>query len=190
MSLVVQVCGRQALSGARRRCYCYLQYETYNESPGEIAMRQRILAVLGTALLALATPSAHTAAADTDAQKLATVRQMIDAWNQRDWQQVFELFAEDGVLQSMMLPPTIGRDAIQQRIGALAKGIDSIELRVQHIGVIDGVVFIERVDDFVYRGKHGAVPVVGVVEVADGRVKAWREYYDRAQLLEAMGVKE
>jgi limonene-1,2-epoxide hydrolase len=115
---------------------------------------------------------------------------MIDAWNQRNWQQVYELFAEDGVLQSMMLPPTVGREAIQQRIGALAKGIDSIELRVQHIGVIDGVVFIERVDDFVYHGKHGAVPVVGVVEVEKGRVKAWREYYDRAQLLEAMGVKE
>jgi limonene-1,2-epoxide hydrolase len=153
-------------------------------------MRQRVLAVLGIALLALAAPSAPAATPDTDAQKLATVRQMIDAWNQRNWQQVFDLFAEDGVLQSMMLPPTVGREAIQQRIDALAKGIDSIELRVQHIGVIDGVIFIERVDDFVYHGKHGAVPVVGVVEVANGQVKAWREYYDRAQLLEAMGVKE
>jgi limonene-1,2-epoxide hydrolase len=150
-------------------------------------MGRRILAVLAIALLAL---GAQSARADSDAQKLATVRQMIDAWNQRNWQQVFALFAEDGVLQSMMLPPTVGREAIQQRIGALAGGIDSIELRVQHIGVIDGVVFVERVDDFVYRGKHGAVPVVGVVEVENGRVQAWREYYDRAQLLEAMGVKE
>jgi limonene-1,2-epoxide hydrolase len=153
-------------------------------------MRQRILAVLGVALLALAGPAVQAGTPDSDAQKLATVRQMIDAWNQRNWQQVYELFAEDGVLQSMMLPPTVGREAIQQRIGALAKGIDSIELRVQHIGVIDGVVFIERVDDFVYHGKHGAVPVVGVVEVEKGRVKAWREYYDRAQMIEAMGLKQ
>jgi limonene-1,2-epoxide hydrolase len=150
-------------------------------------MRQRILAVFGAALLAL---GAQPAAADTDAQKLATVRQMIDAWNQRHWQQVYDLFAPDGVLQSMMLPPTVGRAAIQQRIGSLARGIESIELRVRHIGVIDGVVFIERVDDFVYHGKHGEVPVVGVVEVENGHVQAWREYYDRAQLLEAMGVKE
>jgi limonene-1,2-epoxide hydrolase len=149
-------------------------------------MRQPILAVLGAALLALAAP----AAADTDAQKLATVRQMIDAWNQRNWQQVYDLFAQDGVLQSMMLPPTVGREAIQQRIGALAQDISAIELRVRHIGVVDGVVFIERVDDFVYRGKHGAVPVVGVVEVEQGRVKAWREYYDRAQMIEALGLKE
>lgn len=151
-------------------------------------MRQRMLAVVGAALLALAGQPA--AAADTDAQKLATVHRMIEAWNQRHWDQVYALFAQDGVLQSMMLPPTVGREAIQQRIGALAKGIESIELRVRHIGVIDGVVFIERVDEFVYHGKHGEVPVVGVVEVENGHVQAWREYYDRAQLLEAMGAKE
>ena len=151
-------------------------------------MRQRIRALFGVVvLLALAAPPAW---ADTDTQKLAVVRQMVDAWNQRNWQQVYDLFAEDGSLQSMMLPPTVGRQAIQQRIGALAKGIESIELRVKHIGIIDGVVFVERVDAFVYNGKHGECPVVGVVEVENGHVKAWREYYDRAQLLEAMGVKE
>ena len=151
-------------------------------------MRQRILAVLTTTVLALAAPAA---CADTDAQKLTTVRQMIDAWNQRNWQKVYDLFAPDGVLQSMMLAePTVGRDAISKRIGALAQDISQIELRVRHIGVADGVVFIERVDDFVYRGRHGAVPVVGVVEVEQGRVKAWREYYDRAQMIEALGLKE
>ncbi len=151
-------------------------------------MRQRILAALGVILLTAAAPSV---AADTDAQKLATVQKMIEAWNTRNWQQVYELFAADGVLESMMLPtPTVGREAISKRIGALAKDISRIELRIRHMGVADGVVFIERVDDFVYRGKHGAVPVVGVVEVEQGRVKAWREYYDREQMIEAMGLKE
>jgi limonene-1,2-epoxide hydrolase len=151
-------------------------------------MRQRILAALGVILLTAAAPSV---AADTDEQKLATVQKMIEAWNTRNWQQVYELFAEDGVLESMMLPtPTAGREAISKRIGALAKDISRIELRIRHMGVADGVVFIERVDDFVYRGKHGAVPVVGVVEVEQGRIKAWREYYDREQMIEAMGLKE
>ena len=151
-------------------------------------MRPRMLAMLGSFVLATA---AFPAAADTDAQKLATVRQMIDAWNTRNWEQVYDLFAQDAVLQSMMLEtPTVGREAIKQRIGTLAKDISRIELRIRHLGVADGVVFIERVDDFVYRGHHGAVPVVGVVEVEQGRVKAWREYYDRAQMIEAMGLKQ
>jgi len=151
-------------------------------------MRRRMLAVLSALLLATAVPSAS---ADTDAEKLATARQMIAAWNTRNWEQVYELFAADGVLESMMLPePTVGREAIKQRIGVLAKDISKIELQIRHIGVADGVVFIERVDDFVYRGHHGRVPVVGVLEVEQGRVKAWREYYDRAQMLEAMGLKQ
>jgi len=151
-------------------------------------MRHHVLAVLCAALLASAAPAAW---ADSDAAKIATVRQMIQAWNTRNWDKVYDLFAQDGSLQSMMLAaPTVGREAIKKRIGALAADISSIELKVRHIGVADGVVFVERVDDFVYRGKHGAVPVVGVVEVENGRVKAWREYYDRAQLLEAMGLEE
>ena len=151
-------------------------------------MRHRISALLGALLLTAATASA---AADTDTQKLATVRQMIDAWNTRNWQQVYDLFAADGVLQSMMLSePTVGREAISKRIGGLAKDISKIELRIRHIGVVDGVVVIERVDDFVYRGHHGTVPVVGVVEVAQGHVTAWREYYDRAQMIEALGLQQ
>jgi limonene-1,2-epoxide hydrolase len=151
-------------------------------------MRRPMLAVLSALLLAAAAPSAS---ADTDAEKLATVRQMIEAWNTRNWQQVYDLFAADGVLESMMLSePTVGREAIKKRLGVLAKDISKIELQIRHIGVANGVVFIERVDDFVYRGHHGRVPVVGVLEVEQGRVKAWREYYDRAQMLEAMGLKE
>ena len=147
--------------------------------------------IFTTACALLLTAVASSASADTDAQKLATVRQMIDAWNTRNWQQVYDLFAADGVLASMMLSePTVGREAISKRIGALAKDISKIELQIRHIGVADGVVFIERVDDFVYRGHHGRVPVVGVVEVEQGHVKAWREYYDRAQMIEAMGLKQ
>ncbi|HEY8537598.1 MAG TPA: nuclear transport factor 2 family protein [Steroidobacteraceae bacterium] len=131
-----------------------------------------------------------TARADTPEQKLATVKQMIQAWNAQDWNRVYDLFAPDGVLHSMMIEPVVGREAIKQRLGALVAGVSRIELRVRHIGVFDGVVFVERVDDFVYRGKHGTVPVVGVIEVENGLVKEWREYYDRAQLLEAMGVTE
>jgi len=151
-------------------------------------MRRPMLAVLSALLLAAAAPAAS---ADTDAEKLATVRQMIEAWNTRNWQQVYDLFAADGVLESMMLSePTVGREAIKKRLGVLAQDISKIELQIRHIGVANGVVFIERVDDFVYRGHHGRVPVVGVLEVEQGRVKAWREYYDRAQMLEAMGLKQ
>jgi limonene-1,2-epoxide hydrolase len=129
------------------------------------------------------------ARADTDAQKLAVVKKMLNAWDTMNWTQVVELFADDGVLHSMMNEPIVGRAAIKERIMQLAAGTKRIELKVAHIGVIDGLVFIERVDDFDFNGHVGLVPVVGIMDIDHGRVRAWREYYDRAQLLKGMGVE-
>lgn len=130
-------------------------------------------------------------AADTDAGRIAVVKEMIAAWKAADWKKVGDLFAEDGVLHSMMIEPVKGREAIYQRIAALGKGAPGgVVLDVSHMGVIDGLVFIERVDRFTYNGKPGAVPVVGILDVQDGKVKAWREYYDRAQLLKEMGASD
>jgi limonene-1,2-epoxide hydrolase len=144
--------------------------------------------ILGACLI-LGCGALSPARADTDAEKLAVVREMLAAWHALDWEKVYALFAEDGVLHSMMMEPVIGRDAIRERLGRLTPGISRIDLKVRAIGVIDGLVFVERVDDFVHNGHAGAVPVVGVLEVEGGKVKAWREYYDRAQLLREMGVQ-
>ena len=121
--------------------------------------------------------------------KIAVVEQMIDAWNKRDWVRVGNLFTEDGVLHSMMGEPVVGRKAVSERLTALGAGIQSITLHVRHIGRIGDAVFVERVDEFVYKGHPGKVPVVGVLFIESGKVKEWREYYDRAQLLSEMGVK-
>lgn len=123
-----------------------------------------------------------------DQAKIDVVMDMVDAWNTKDWDKVVDLFAEDGVLHSMMVEPIVGHEALAARIGHIGEGIESITLHLKHIGVVDDVVFVERVDEFVYKGHVGSVPVVGVIEIEGDRVKEWREYYDRAELLEAMGV--
>lgn len=139
------------------------------------------------ALANTAEPKEATMAKDA---KIAVVERMIDAWNRRDWKLVGDLFTEDGVLHSMMLEPVVGRPAIAARINALGAGISEITLKIRTIGRIGDVVVIERVDDFVYNGHAGKVPVVGVLEVEGDKVREWREYYDRAELVAAMGLKE
>jgi len=151
---------------------------------------KRILSVLAV-VLAMAALARPAAAADSDQAKIAVAREMIAAWKAADWRKVGDLFAEKGVLRSMMIEPVVGRQAIYERIAALGKGAPGgVVLDVAHMGIIDGLVFIERTDRFVYNGKPGAVPVVGVLDIRDGKVQEWREYYDRAELLREMGVSE
>ena len=122
-------------------------------------------------------------------EKLRLARTMADAWRDRDWRKVGDLFAEDGVLHSMMVAPVKGREEIYNRIAAMGAGIDQILLDIEHIGVIDGRVYIERVDRFVFNGHEGNLPVVGVISYNDdGLISEWREYYDRSELLKEMGV--
>jgi len=120
--------------------------------------------------------------------ELDVARDMIDAWNRMDWDHAIELFAEDGVLHSVMQDPIVGRAAIGERIRSLGAGVTRIELRIKAMGVIDGRVFMERVDDFDVNGHHGEVPVVGILRIAGGKVTEWLEYYDRPTLMSGMGL--
>jgi limonene-1,2-epoxide hydrolase len=154
-------------------------------------MRIAIIALSASLLTigcAQAQPDAHTEDAAAVDPRVAIVLDMADAWNTKDWDRVVNLFAEDGSLHSMMVEPIIGREAIGARIGHLGAGIETINLNIHHIGVVDDVVFVERTDEFVYNGHAGAVPVVGVIEIEDGLITEWREYYDRAELLAALGL--
>jgi limonene-1,2-epoxide hydrolase len=150
---------------------------------------KRMMGLMAMALTLAITAAAPARAADTDAQKLAVAKEMIDAWKTANWRKVGDLFADDGVLWSMMIEPVKGREAIYKRIAALGAGApDGVVLDVAHMGVIDGLVFIERVDRFTYNGRKGTTPVVGILDIRNGKVQEWREYYDRATLLHEMGV--
>jgi limonene-1,2-epoxide hydrolase len=123
-----------------------------------------------------------------DAEKIARVHEMAAAWNALDWRKVADLFAPNGVLHSMMVEPVVGRETIFTRVSGLGDGLEAITLNFHKVGVIEGAVFIERTDEFLYRGKAGKVPVVGVLEFDGPLISVWREYYDRAHLLHEMGL--
>ncbi len=126
----------------------------------------------------------------TDEQKVAAGREMAEAWRALDWRKVADMFMPDGVLHSMMVDPVVGREAVYKRVSGLGVGLESITLNIRHMGVIDGILYMERVDELVIRGKFGSAPVVGVLEFEGPLIKVWREYYDRAHLLKAMGLVE
>jgi limonene-1,2-epoxide hydrolase len=143
------------------------------------------LLILATLISLLGLQSCSTSdSAEQD--KLKVANDMVQAWNDRDWEQMFQLFAEDGVLHSVGKKPMNGREEIRERLAGLLAGIDQIELKILNMGVVNDVVFLERADDFIFNGRHGVVPVVGVMEIENGKVKVWREYYDHKTLADAV----
>ena len=126
----------------------------------------------------------------TDTEKLDLAREMFAAWDTLDWDQVVDLFADDGVLHSVMQEPVVGRAAIAERMAILGAKSERLTLHIKALGIIDGRVFAERVDDFDYDGHHGEVPVVGILRMDGGKVTEWLEYYDRPTLLAGMGITD
>lgn len=63
------------------------------------------------------------------------------------------------------------------------------ESEVLHIASNDGgVVFVEKIDVFEMGDKRITLRVNAVIEVRDGEIAAWREYYDSVDLARQLGV--
>ena len=140
---------------------------------------------------AAAAPAKHGKSRMQDAEhNIAVVKKMIAMWDNRDGDGITDMFTEDGVLHSMMIEPIVGRDEIRPRMKFLVDNATHMHINVRNWAVSGNTVFIERTDEFTFKGHSGKVPVVGVLVVEGDKIKEWREYYDRAELLEAMGMKE
>lgn len=128
----------------------------------------------------------------TDQDKIQTVLSMFAAWERKDWRGAADLFTEDGIFHNVMLEPTVGRAAIHARISGLrvAEPGSVLNMQVKHIGVIDGLVFVERFDSWQFSDVKGGIPVVGIFEFSGDRIARWREVYDRGSLRREAGYAE
>ena len=116
------------------------------------------------------------------------VTEFCKLWSSPDPDQLAGYFAEDAVYHNIPMEPVKGREAIKQFIAGFTAAFEGIDFQV-HRQVSDGnLVMNERTD--VMRRKDGddiPLPVTGVFEVVDGRIVAWRDYFDMAAITSAFG---
>ena len=100
-------------------------------------------------------------------------------------------FTDDAVYHNIPQAPVIGREAIANTIDSFIRpgppGIESIEFRVVNIAANGPVVMTERVDVFRLSDRSFELPVMGTFELSDGKVNAWRDYFDVNQFTSRMG---
>jgi limonene-1,2-epoxide hydrolase len=114
-------------------------------------------------------------------KNLGTVRRFCDAFSRRDPDEILEFFTEDAVYHNMPMPPVQGKAGIKTVLDMFLKPSESAEFIILKIAEgDDGSVLTERLDKFALGGKNIELPVMVVFELTDGKIAAWRDYFDMA----------
>lgn len=95
-------------------------------------------------------------------------------------------FSDDAVYHNIPMKPVAGRAAIEKVLGGMASTMQSAGWEVRHQVATGNVVMNERVDRFNVNGKAVEIPVMGVFELQDGKITAWRDYFDLAMFQSQM----
>jgi limonene-1,2-epoxide hydrolase len=116
------------------------------------------------------------------------VREFCGGWERGELERFRDFVAEDAVFHMLPLEPTRGLAAIRAECRKL-DALGRVQIEIRYLAAAGGVVFTERLDCLEKPGHSGALPVVGVFEVHDGRIVAWRDYFDLRQALDAFGLE-
>src|SRR5579859_4658482 len=110
------------------------------------------------------------------------VRTFCSAWSDDvGTAELATFFTDDAIYHNVPMAPIAGREAIANNIASFirpgAPGIESIQFHVINIAANGPIVMTERVDVFKLPHKSFELPVMGIFEIRDGKIKAWRDYF-------------
>jgi len=125
-------------------------------------------------------------AAEDVERSLAVVRRVCEAWSQLERDEFHQLFDPQVDYRNIPIDGDrhIGPDAICDVLSRFRRSWDT-DLRVEHIVGDERLVMTERLEKFTHKAGTKApfdLPVMGVFELRDGRITAWRDYFDLSQL--------
>lgn len=106
-----------------------------------------------------------------------TVLAFVQAWNDKDWDGIEALFADEVIYHNIPMAPLNGKSEAM----AMIRGMQPKEVDWQILNIAESgnVVLTERVDNFVMADdKEVSLPVMGAMELEQGKIVAWRDYFD------------
>jgi limonene-1,2-epoxide hydrolase len=124
------------------------------------------------------------------AQNEARVLYFLGLWVAQDVEAMIACFTYDAVYTDMPLPPRIGIAEIRTYIDQVFSAF-SVQIETLHIASVGELVFTERVDILQTYGQETSsvdLPVVGVMEMRNGKIAHWRDYLDLKTAEEGLGI--
>ena len=110
-----------------------------------------------------------------------TVRQFIAELGGLDAERIGAYFGVDGTYDNMHFEPIVGREAITQYFKDVMVDWTSVQSEIVHLVSEGDVVMVERVDRIGTSKGDLEEPCAGVFEMQNGKIKAWRDYFDLAE---------
>ncbi len=110
------------------------------------------------------------------------VREFCDAFDGRDAEGLRRFFTDDVVYHNIPLEPAVGIDATIAFIEGFFAMCDSMTIENVNVAVRGDTVLTERIDTFTMGSVVAPLLVMGAFEVRDGRISAWRDYFDMGQI--------
>ena len=110
------------------------------------------------------------------------VRDFCAAASRRDPEELRSFFSEDIVYHNIPMDPAEGIEATMGVINMFVGMCDAMEFEIHHLASDGSTVLTERTDTFTMNGKTAPLPVMGAFHVSDGKITAWRDYFDMAQV--------
>ena len=107
------------------------------------------------------------------------VRSFFAAWPRRNMEEVLGYFTDDALYHNMPLEPVTGKDGIREILNMFLYS-EQLEAELLDLATRENVVFTERLDRMTIAGKRVVLPCAGVMEIRDGKIAAWRDYFDLA----------
>jgi limonene-1,2-epoxide hydrolase len=116
------------------------------------------------------------------------VRDFCAAASSRNPEELRPFFSEDVVYHNIPMEPAEGIEATMAVINMFVGMCDALEFEVHHLASDGTTVLTERTDTFTIKGKTAPLPVMGAFHVADGKITAWRDYFDMGQVTAIFGA--
>lgn len=114
------------------------------------------------------------------------VREYCKNVSDRDIETLAPLLADDVVFMNVGLEVYHGKQAVLDHYagpnGVWKMFPDTFDFRIRNLGITDNRVYTERVDVVGVNGRDAYLPLLGIFEIENGKIKNWRDYADIAMV--------
>jgi limonene-1,2-epoxide hydrolase len=106
------------------------------------------------------------------------VQEFCAAFATKDVDTISSLLADDVVYHNVGMAPAVGKEASVAMIQGFLDMAETMTFAIHRIAANGDSVLTERTDTFTINGADSPVAVMGTFDLRDGKIVAWRDYFD------------